>query len=114
MGNFRKAGAQLPTSADFSQPPRGDTFVESGDGLESTLKSTAHGLVPAFTTVKAFHDVLKEANKILPRGKPFRVHFSDIAYANRNEYEAPCPTAKAHYEPIRSQSPSPLSRGRRR
>jgi deoxyribonuclease IV len=39
----------------------------------------------AFTTVKAFHDVLKEANKLLPRGTPFHIHFSDIAYANRNE-----------------------------
>jgi len=39
----------------------------------------------AFTTVKAFHDVLKEANKILARGVPFHIHFSDIAYANRNE-----------------------------
>ena len=39
----------------------------------------------AFTTVKAFHDVLKEANKILARGAPFHIHFSDIAYANRNE-----------------------------
>jgi len=39
----------------------------------------------AFTTVKAFHDVLKEANKILARNKPFHIHFSDIAYANRNE-----------------------------
>jgi len=35
--------------------------------------------------VKAFHDVLKEANKILARGAPFHIHFSDIAYANRNE-----------------------------
>jgi deoxyribonuclease IV len=39
----------------------------------------------AFTTVKAFHDVLKEGNKLLPRGAPFHIHFSDIAYANRNE-----------------------------
>ena len=39
----------------------------------------------AFTTVKAFHDVLKEANKVLARGAPFHIHFSDIAYANRNE-----------------------------
>jgi deoxyribonuclease-4 len=39
----------------------------------------------AFTTVKAFHDVLKEANKLLPRRTPFHIHFSDIAYANRNE-----------------------------
>ena len=39
----------------------------------------------AFTTTKAFHDVLSAANKVLPRGAPFHIHFSDIAYANRNE-----------------------------
>jgi deoxyribonuclease-4 len=39
----------------------------------------------AFTTTKAFHDVLSAANKVLARGAPFHIHFSDIAYANRNE-----------------------------
>jgi deoxyribonuclease IV len=39
----------------------------------------------AFTTTKAFRDVLSQANKLLPRGAPFHIHFSDIAYANRNE-----------------------------
>jgi deoxyribonuclease-4 len=39
----------------------------------------------AFKTTKAFRDVLSEANKILARGAPFHIHFSDIAYANRNE-----------------------------
>jgi len=39
----------------------------------------------AFTTVKAFHDVLSAANRVLPRGAPFHIHFSDIAFANRNE-----------------------------
>jgi deoxyribonuclease IV len=39
----------------------------------------------AFTTTKAFRDVLSEANKLLPRDAPFHIHFSDIAYANRNE-----------------------------
>ena len=39
----------------------------------------------AFTTTKAFRDVLSAANKLLPRGTPFHIHFSDIAYANRNE-----------------------------
>src|SRR5512133_4033354 len=39
----------------------------------------------AFTTVKAFRDVLAAANRVLPRGAPFHIHFSDIAYANRNE-----------------------------
>ena len=38
-----------------------------------------------FTTVKAFHEILSTANKLLPRGVPFHIHFSDIAYANRNE-----------------------------
>ena len=46
------------------------------------LHATSDG---AFTTVKAFHDVLAAANRILPRGAPFHIHFSDIAYANRNE-----------------------------
>ncbi len=39
----------------------------------------------AFTTVKGFHNVLAAANRVLPRGVPFHIHFSDIAYANRNE-----------------------------
>ena len=46
------------------------------------LHATTDG---AFTTVKAFHDVLAAANRVLPRGAPFHIHFSDIAYANRNE-----------------------------
>ena len=46
------------------------------------LHATSDG---AFTTVKAFHDVLAAANRVLPRGAPFHIHFSDIAYANRNE-----------------------------
>src|SRR6266550_3653643 len=36
-----------------------------------------------FTTTKAFRDVLSAANKVLPRGAPFHIHFSDIAFANR-------------------------------
>jgi deoxyribonuclease IV len=39
----------------------------------------------AFTTAKPFREILSAANKLLPRGKPFHIHFSDIAYANRNE-----------------------------
>jgi len=38
-----------------------------------------------FTTTKAFRDVLSRANGLLPRGVPFHIHFSDIAFANRNE-----------------------------
>ena len=39
----------------------------------------------AFTHIEAFHGVLAAADEILPRGAPFHVHFSDIAFANRNE-----------------------------
>jgi deoxyribonuclease-4 len=38
-----------------------------------------------FTETKAFREILSGANKLLPRGAPFHIHFSDIAYANRNE-----------------------------
>ncbi|HEX7256154.1 MAG TPA: TIM barrel protein, partial [Gaiellaceae bacterium] len=39
----------------------------------------------AFTEVEAFGSVLERADAILEPGAPFHIHFSDIAYANRNE-----------------------------
>jgi deoxyribonuclease IV len=39
----------------------------------------------AFLDVEAFAGVLAAADSILEPGVPFHVHFSDIAYANRNE-----------------------------
>ena len=39
----------------------------------------------AFTDVAAFASVLDRADALLAPGAPFHVHFSDIAYANRNE-----------------------------
>jgi len=39
----------------------------------------------AFTDVDAFAAVLEGADGVLEPGAPFHVHFSDIAYANRNE-----------------------------
>jgi deoxyribonuclease-4 len=39
----------------------------------------------AFTDVEPFADILGVADEILEPGAPFHVHFSDIAYANRNE-----------------------------
>ncbi|HVD66797.1 MAG TPA: TIM barrel protein [Gaiellaceae bacterium] len=38
-----------------------------------------------FTEPEPFADVLGVANDVLEPGAPFHVHFSDIAYANRNE-----------------------------
>jgi deoxyribonuclease IV len=39
----------------------------------------------AFVESDHFTDVLGLADQIMERGAPFHVHFSDIAYANRNE-----------------------------
>jgi deoxyribonuclease-4 len=39
----------------------------------------------AFTNADAFADILAGADAVLEPGAPFHIHFSDIAYANRNE-----------------------------
>lgn len=39
----------------------------------------------AFTEVEPFASVLERADAVMEPGAPFHVHFSDIAYANRNE-----------------------------
>jgi deoxyribonuclease IV len=39
----------------------------------------------AFTSVEPFTEALGEADAVLESGAPFHIHFSDIAYANRNE-----------------------------
>src|SRR3954462_10524659 len=39
----------------------------------------------AFTDVDAFAAVLQRTDELIPAGAPFHIHFSDIAYANRNE-----------------------------
>jgi deoxyribonuclease-4 len=39
----------------------------------------------AFTTAEPFEEILRSADEVMEPGAPFHVHFSDIAYANRNE-----------------------------
>ena len=39
----------------------------------------------AFTDVDGFAAVLESADAVLEPGAPFHIHFSDIAFANRNE-----------------------------
>jgi deoxyribonuclease IV len=39
----------------------------------------------AFTEVEPFASVLERADAVMEPGAPFHIHFSDIAYANRNE-----------------------------
>lgn len=46
------------------------------------LHATSDG---AFTGVDAFAAVLEATDAVLAQGAPFHIHFSDIAYANRNE-----------------------------
>ena len=46
------------------------------------LHATSDG---AFTEVDRFAEVLERADELLEPDAPFHVHFSDIAYANRNE-----------------------------
>jgi deoxyribonuclease-4 len=46
------------------------------------LHATSDG---AFTDVERFVEVLHDADELLEPDAPFHVHFSDIAYANRNE-----------------------------
>jgi deoxyribonuclease-4 len=46
------------------------------------LHATTDG---AFLDVETFRGVLKAADAIQERRTPFHIHFSDIAYANRNE-----------------------------
>jgi deoxyribonuclease IV len=46
------------------------------------LHATSDG---AFTDAERFADVLERADELLGRDAAFHVHFSDIAYANRNE-----------------------------
>jgi deoxyribonuclease IV len=39
----------------------------------------------AYTDVDAFASALEAADEVMEPGAPFHIHFSDIAYANRNE-----------------------------
>jgi deoxyribonuclease-4 len=39
----------------------------------------------AFTDSAMFAEVLEQADDVMPDGVPFHIHFSDIAFANRNE-----------------------------
>jgi deoxyribonuclease IV len=46
------------------------------------LHATSDG---AFTDADRFAEMLEQADELMENGAPFHVHFSDIAYANRNE-----------------------------
>jgi deoxyribonuclease-4 len=46
------------------------------------LHATSDG---AFTDASAFAGVLEQADRVIEPGAPFHIHFSDVAFANRNE-----------------------------
>jgi deoxyribonuclease-4 len=56
----------------------------------------------SFTDVDAFATVLEGADAVLEPGAPFHIHFSDIAWANRNEkHHLPYGEGTLRAEPLR-------------
>jgi deoxyribonuclease-4 len=57
----------------------------------------------AFTDVEPFAAALEATDQVLERGAPFHIHFSDIAYANRNETKhLPYGEGTLRAEPLRT------------
>ena len=57
----------------------------------------------AFTDSAMFAEVLKRADEVLEPGAPFHIHFSDIAFANRNETKhLPYGEGTLRAEPLRT------------
>jgi deoxyribonuclease-4 len=56
-----------------------------------------------FVTEEAFAGVLEAADAVIEPGAPFHVHFSDIAFANRNETKhLPYGEGTLRAEPLRA------------
>ncbi len=56
----------------------------------------------AYTDVDAFTSALEATDDVLEPGAPFHIHFSDIAYANRNETKhLPYGEGTLRVEPLR-------------
>jgi len=77
MGRVRELGSvddvlEIASGADFVRPVL--DFAH--------MHATSDG---AFTEAEAFAEPLARVDALLPPNVPFHIHFSDIAYANRNE-----------------------------
>jgi deoxyribonuclease-4 len=77
MGRVRDFGSiddviEISRRVDFVQPVL--DFAH--------MHATSDG---AYTDVDAFASALEAADEVMEPGTPFHIHFSDIAYANRNE-----------------------------
>ena len=77
MGRVRELG----TAEDVFEIARRTAWVRPVIDF-AHLHAVADG---GFTETEAFAEILEPANDILAKGAPFHIHFSDIAYANRNE-----------------------------
>jgi deoxyribonuclease-4 len=56
----------------------------------------------AYTDVDAFASALEATDEVMEPGEPFHIHFSDIAYANRNETKhLPYGDGTLRVEPLR-------------
>ena len=77
MGRVRELGTlddvlEIASQVDFVRPVL--DFAH--------MHATSDG---AYTDVDAFASALEATDEVLEPGAPFHIHFSDIAYANRNE-----------------------------
>ncbi len=64
------------------------------------LHATSDG---AYTAVEVFAAALEATDKVIEPGAPFHIHFSDIAYANRNETKhLPYGEGTLRVEPLRA------------
>ena len=94
MGRVRELGTiddvlEIASRVDFVRPVL--DFAH--------MHATSDG---AFTDVDAFASALEATDEILEPGAPFHIHFSDIAYANRNETKhLPYGDGTLRVEPLR-------------
>ena len=94
MGRVRELGTiddvlEIASRVDFVRPVL--DFAH--------MHATSDG---AYTDVDAFASALEATDEILEAGAPFHIHFSDIAYANRNETKhLPYGDGTLRVEPLR-------------
>jgi deoxyribonuclease IV len=94
MGRVRDFGSlddviEIARQVDFVQPVL--DFAH--------MHATSDG---AYTGVDAFASALEAADEVMEPGIPFHIHFSDIAYANRNETKhLPYGAGTLRAEPLR-------------
>jgi deoxyribonuclease IV len=94
MGRVRELGTiddvlEIASRVDFVRPVL--DFAH--------MHATSDG---AYTDVDAFASALEATDEILEPGAPFHIHFSDIAYANRNETKhLPYGDGTLRVEPLR-------------